>query len=406
MLTNEDLQAALTAKAEHGRDHLAAAALGLPVNTFVCRLKAATKRGLVPFSATDVPEGFEITQVTETPKGNFTQMKPEPGPAFEMPTTHVVKGYSALSDGEGRTKLLWTKTKLDTVVPDLVAALKTTFEQYEGHAPLIHAFAPVEQDLLSVYPIADQHNGLLAWGRETGESYDLKIGAARLRETLTRLVDQSPASKEAVILNLGDWQHTDDQKNQTPGHGNILDVDSRYFKLLQASIQLGMDCIELALQKHENVEYRGIPGNHDPHASIAMTMALSAFYRSNPRVIINMDPSDFYYRRFGQTLIGACHGHKMKPDRMAMNMAVTRRKDWGETAYHWFLFGHIHHETMREVGDVRCESFQTLAAKDAYSSSHGYTAGQSLNSITLHLEDGEIGRHRVNILPPDMRKKP
>jgi hypothetical protein len=94
----------------------------------------------------------------------------------------------------------------------------------------------------------------------------------------------------------------------------------------------------------------------------------------------------------------------MRPDRMAMTMATQRREDWGATAYHWFLSGHIHHETAKEVGDVRCESFQTIADKDNHAAAGGYNSGQSLNAITLHWRDGEIGRHRVNIPPPSMRK--
>jgi hypothetical protein len=89
---------------------------------------------------------------------------------------------------------------------------------------------------------------------------------------------------------------------------------------------------------------------------------------------------------------------------MVMDMAVSHRDDWAKADFRYFLFGHIHHETALEVGDVRCESFQTIASKDAYSHSHGFRAGRSLTSITLHAHDGEIGRHRVNIPPPKRTK--
>ena len=278
----------------------------------------------------------------------------------------------------------------------MVEALKRVFAETDRVA-LIDAPSHTDSDLCVVYPIADQHNGMVSWGKETGESYDLKIGADRLRSCMTRLVSQSLPARLGIVLNLGDWQHTDDNKNMTPGHGNILDVDSRYFKILSAGVRLMKDCVDLALQKHEHVIVVNIPGNHDPHASIALTIALHERYEHEPRVTIDMDPSDFFYHRFGETLIGATHGHKMKPEKMAMNMAVTRREDWGATKYHWMLFGHIHHETVKECGDVRVESFQTLAAKDAYAASHGYNAGQSLSSVTLHLTEGEVGRNRVNI---------
>lgn len=399
-LTDHELQAALTLRAQHPSTQAAADAAGISVSTLKHQLKRASLRGLAGFKP--VLEGFQIkkvsTQFDETGEvgKQYVQQAPEAGGLYEMQEGHIAKGYSTLLDADGRIMQQWVKTKLDDVVPAMVEALKAVFA--EGDRAVLTA-PPVltNADLCSVYPIADQHNGLMAWGAETGESYDLKIGLHRLRTCMRDLVAQSPSSREAIILNLGDWQHTDDAKNMTPGHQNILDVDSRYFKILSAGIRLMKDCIDLALQKHETVLVRNLPGNHDPHASIALTVALNEFYTDEPRVTIDMDPSDFFYYRFGETLIGATHGHKMKPDRMAMNMAVTRREDWGATKYHWMLFGHIHHETMKEVGDVRCESFQTLAAKDAFSSSHGYNAGQSLSSITLHLEEGEKGRHRVNV---------
>jgi hypothetical protein len=90
---------------------------------------------------------------------------------------------------------------------------------------------------------------------------------------------------------------------------------------------------------------------------------------------------------------------------MVMDMAVSRRDDWAAADFRHYYFGHIHHETAKEVGDVRVESFQTIASKDAFSHSHGFNSGRSLTSITLHAQDGEIGRHRVNIRPPKRTKQ-
>lgn len=326
-----------------------------------------------------------------------------------LPLGQRVKGTSTLyrknDDGVWEEKIQWVKTRDDPQFQDLLTSLHDAFDGYRGRADLIDPPAHTDGDLLSVYPIADQHVGLLAWGRETGENYDLKIGADRLRDCAKRLIAQSPPSKQAIILNLGDWQHTDDGKNMTPRSGNQLDVDGRYVKVLTTGVQLMMDIIECALQKHETVLVRNIPGNHDPHASVALTVALGAFYASNPRVTVDDDPSDFFFHRFGATLIGANHGHKMRAPDMAMSMAVRRREEWGQTKYHWFMFGHIHHETAKEIGDVRCESFQTLAAKDAHASASGYNSGQSLTSVTLHMEDGEIGRHRVNFFPGRLHER-
>jgi hypothetical protein len=375
-------------------------------DTFRNRLFRASERGFMPTKP--VMPGFEIKRTTAEKDADgvvekewVTQHK-QAGAQFEVPVGHVVKGVSAYLDADGRVRSQWTKTRLDTLTPDIVAALEHVFKRYREPVRLIKAPSRVDRALLSLYPIADQHNGLLSWGPETGEDYDIKIGARRLRESMARLVSQSPASALAIILNLGDWQHTDDQRNMTPRSGNLLDVDSRYFKILTTGVQLMVDCIDLALQRHRKVIVRNIPGNHDPHASIALTVALANKYAGHPRVTIEVDPSEFFFYRFGAVLLGAHHGHKMKADRMAMTLAVRRREDWGATKYHHFFFGHIHHETAKEVGDVRVESFQTLAAKDAHATGSGYMSGQSLTSITFDKRTGETGRHRVNIPPPHL----
>jgi hypothetical protein len=400
-LTDAQCREAAALYAEHKSKEKAARAIDLSPKAFRHRLARAAERG---FCGTEpVLPGFAISQTTAKYdkdgklSAEYVQQRRAPGEAFTLLAGHIVKGESALVDAEGRTKVKWIKTKTDTATPDLVAALTATFKAYKGRAKLIGAPRRTARDLLCVYPIADQHVGLLSWHRETGENYDLKIGIARLRESMLRLVAQSPAADRAVILNLGDWQHNDDRKNMTPKSGNILDVDGRYVKVLEAGVRLMMDCIELALQKHRRVLVVNIEGNHDPHASIALTLALQNFYRRNPRVEIAPAPSPFFFHRFGAVLIGATHGHRLKPADMAMTLAVRRRADWGATKFHYFYFGHIHHETAKEVGDVRVESFQTLAAKDAHASGAGYNSGQSLTAITHHRRDGEIGRHRINI---------
>lgn len=374
---------------------------GISRGAFQDRQKRAAEKGMLGFKP--VLPGFRISQTTAVMKdGNvvheYIQQKPERGEAFDVPAGHVVKGVSALLDPDGREIVKWVKTR-EGDGPGLVAALKDIFDEYRGRAELVPPPASTDADLMSIYPIGDQHNGLMAWGRETGEAYDLKIGKERLETTAAALIAQSPPSRRALILNLGDWTHQDSNKNMTPASGNILDVDGRYFKVVTTGVHLMRHLIDLALAKHEQVEVRNNPGNHDPHASVALTVALSAFYEGNPRVKIDDSPDEWFFRRFGRNLLGSHHGHRCKPQEMAMAMAERCAEDWGVTWFRHFYFGHIHHETTKEVMGVRVESFQTLAAKDAYAHNAGYSSGQSLTSITLHAERGEVGRHRVNIAP-------
>jgi UDP-2,3-diacylglucosamine pyrophosphatase LpxH len=406
-LSDDVCRRAADAKRKHGTERAAAAALGLSKTTLRYRLERAAERGMMGFKP--VLPGYTVKKTSTqrdaagATEREWIQTHKKSGPAFEMPAGQIIKGVSALVDSDGLVRAKWIKTKGDGVAADLIKVLGDTFKAYKGRSRLVRVPRRVDRDLLTVYPIADQHLGLLAWGRETGASYDLKIGIRRLLECSAKLMAKSDRSKYALIINLGDWYHANDQRNVTPRSGHQLDVDGRWYKVLTAGVELMMQIIDLAIAKHEFVEVANIPGNHDPEAARAMTVALRMFYANNKRVKISF-PGDLYFRRFGVTLIGAAHGDKMRPDRMAMTMATQRREDWGKTAYHWFLSGHIHHETLKEVGDVRCESFQTLADKDNHANGGGYNSGQSLNAITLHRLTGEDGRHRVNIPPPSMRK--
>jgi hypothetical protein len=77
-------------------------------------------------------------------------------------------------------------------------------------------------------------------------------------------------------------------------------------------------------------------------------------------------------------------------------MAADRAQDWGETAWRYWLTGHVHHESKREFPGVTVETFNTLAAKDAYAANAGYRAARNMKCIVYHAEHGEVARHTVH----------
>lgn len=405
-LTDDQLRRVAEAKAAHGSERAAARALEMSRTTYRYQIKRAAERGLLGFKP--VLPGYELKRSSaqldkagKVEKEWVTQHKAS-GPAFKMPAGQILKGVSAFVDGEGHIRHQWIKTKNDSVTPDLVEALKAEFAAYRGRARLVPVPRRIERDLLNVYPIADPHIGMLAWKPQTGADNDLKIMSGRLLATATRLVSEAPRARQGLIVNLGDWYHANDQRNVTPRSQHQLDVDGRWFKVLRAGVQLFIRIIDLALAKHECVEVVNIPGNHDPEAACALALALSCFYARNKRVTIAF-PADIYYRQFGNTLLGAAHGDKAPPARMAMAMAVDQRKAWGETAYHWFMYGHIHKDTANTHGDVRVESFSTIADKDNHAFAGAWRNAQALRVITLHKREGEQDRRTINIPPPEMR---
>lgn len=385
---------------KHGTKAAAARALGIPRETLRNAILRSEKRAFdIRKQTVTLDREGEVERRTLV-LGAAQELSPEILPG------HVVKGESILLDAEGKVLQKWIKTREDHN-DKLVDALTSAFTDYRApHDPgSTHSFAgagtrEAEADTLTVYPLPDLHFGMHAWKRDSGDNYDIKIARDLAQATLSDLVQQSRPSKRAVLLGLGDYFHQNDQKNVTPRSGHRLDVDGRWSKVYAAGASLMLDMIELLASKHEQVEVVMLPGNHDEDAAVTLRVALSLFYRDSTRIRVYDEPGLAWYCRFGKVLLGAHHGHTMKPRDMAMMLAADRPQDWGETQYRSFYSGHIHHETAQEVGPVRVESFQTPAARDAYAQEHGYRSGRSLQAITFHAQRGEIGRHRVNIHPP------
>lgn len=393
--------------AVHGSIRKAAAHIGMAKSTFQGRLIQEAKLGLIggpPIpSIARPPEGFAIFENSGQYDADgkllrqSVKTKRDTGEVYAIPEGHIVKGESALVDADGRVAVKWIKTTRGLGGPLLIDAIKEAFAQYDGSAPVIESPVQSDADLLTVYPIPDLHFGLYSWGAETGADYDTEIATRVAKFGIATLVAQSLPSESAVVLVLGDYFHQNDQKNVTPGSGHRLDVDGRWAKVYHDGAVLLLEIVKLVAAKHRTVEVKILPGNHDEDAAVTLTVAMSLFFSGNERISVNMKPGTAWYRRHGKCLIGAHHGHTMKPEMMAMAMAVDCASDWGQTTFRSYYSGHIHHITAKEVMGVVVETFSSPAAPDSYNSSHGYRSGRSFTAITHHVENGEIGRHRVSV---------
>lgn len=367
-LSNEELARTVEAVREHGSASKASIHLGMDRRAVDRRMISARERNLL---------------------GEVSGRELQPG--------ERIIGVSTRYDADREFAGEWVKTKRDPATEGAIDAITAAFDQYTGQAGKIPAPKTAGGDLLTIYNIADHHLGLYAWGDETGNDYDLDIGANLLRATVRQLIEMAPASHTAVILNLGDFFHSDNQDNQTARSGHSLDVDTRFSKVLQTGVALMVECIQMALTKHKRVIVRCLPGNHDDHTALALSVALAAFFSKEKRLDIDTDPGRFWFHQFGKVLLAATHGDKTKLADMPGIMAATRHEDWGRSQYRYAFSGHIHHQTRVEKHGAICETMPTLAAKDAYSAGHGYTSNRAMISITYHKDRGEYLRHTVNV---------
>jgi hypothetical protein len=332
---------------------------------------------------------------------------PELGKIYPGMRAGLITSHVKTIDGKPEVVQEWIRQKPDLInVEEFIEMLEDRFADLPPIAEIPLLTAEQMSDLMTVYPIIDHHLGLYSWEAETGANFDLKIAAQIFRTSFAELFARTPASKLAILLNIGDFFHSDDDSNRTRRSGNQLDVDGRSAKILELGVDLVVEAIELALTKHECVEYRGLRGNHDPDLSIALNIALRQAFKNNPRVHISRDPGPFYFKQFGKVLIGATHGDMVKADDTPAIMAAYAPKAWGSTEHRYVYLGHVHHRSKGggEKFGAEWETFRTLTAKDAWSTQSGYASGRSMVAITHHRDTGEKYRDTVTISGPGYKK--
>ena len=316
-----------------------------------------------------------------------------------VPDGLLIKGTSTLYDENGIAKIQWVKT--DREAEDKLAILKEVVEEIvhdvKGIAEPVPIPLFVSQDHMTVYNIGDAHIGMLAHRDEAGDDFDLKIAKNDLIGAMERLVASSPKSKTALIIDVGDFFHADNQANETSGNGNKLDVDGRWFKVLKTGLMIMVKLVNKTLEKHEEVIIENAIGNHNEHSAIYLSLFLDSWFRNEPRVKINKNPSMFWYHQFGKVLIGVTHGHTIKPQDLGEIMACDCEELWSESKYRYWYTGHVHHDQVKEYRTYKFESFRTLASKDAWHNGQGYRSGRDMKCIVHHKDFGEVQRHTVNL---------
>ena len=405
-LSDEQAHEAVALLNEHGNASAASRAAGIPRETFSSRLKVAALRGFMGYKP--VLPGFEVKQTsTHTgPDGEVrsTSVKQvrEPGPVFEMPEGLRLKGVTALVDAEGRVLHQHIMGRPGARDPrETVEYLKTAFSDFKPCAKPIKVPAATSKDLLTLFPCGDWHFGMFSWSKEVGgENWDLKIAEKTIGRGVEDVVARSPRSGHAIVLSGGDLLHADNVDNHTAKSKNTLDVDGRYKKVLLAASHLMVRTVDANLRRHGHVTVRVLPGNHDEHSAASIAYFLLAWYRNEPRVTVDVDPSLFFWYPFGKVFIGATHGHTVKLKEMAAIMAHRRPEEWGRTKHRYIHGFHLHHteKIATEGNGVISEIHQAPIPQDAWHYGAGFLSGRSLQAITYHKELGEIGRVRVAML--------
>lgn len=359
-----------------------------------------------------VPAGFHLSSIATTvdkdkriihqsyraKSGDEGDVVPEGG-TFPAPDGMFVRSVSTLVDGQtGVVKQQWVKSDVereDKIKAFMEACIRVAAERVK---PIGRIKKPnlkkLNKMLCNLVTLTDCHVGMLAWGKETGAPWDLAIAEKTLIDTFIRMIDAAPAAALCIINQLGDFLHFDSLKAITPEHGNLLDADSRYQKVVVVAVRILRAIVEHALTKHERVHVLMNEGNHDPAGSVWLRVIFSALYANNPRVTVEMSPLPYVYVQWGKTMLGFHHGHLVKNlGELPLYFAAKWPEVWGATTKRYIHSGHKHNVEEKEHPGAKTIQHPTLAAEDAYAARHaGWLSERQATCMTYHRETGEYAR--------------
>lgn len=340
--------------------------------------------------------GHKKTQSFRAKSGDEGDVVPDNG-MFASPDGMFAERVSTLVDGQtGAIKQQWVKAKI--LPEDTVKAMRMAIKALVADMPPLPEVASPEsvlEDLCTVYTMTDCHVGMLAWGRETGEPWDLSIAERVLVDAFTRMVLSSPPSKKCIVNQLGDFLHFDSLKALTPEHGNLLDADSRYQKIVEVAVRILRRIVDVALVHHQDVFVEMNEGNHDPAGSVWLRVLFAQLYENNPRVHVEQSPLPYVVHQHGKTLICFHHGHLTKKENLPQIFAARFRRQWGICDHVYVHTGHLHNSEEKEFPGVKVIQHPTLAANDAYAARGGFISKRQATAITYHSETGEYCRNTI-----------
>lgn len=322
-----------------------------------------------------------------SPQHDMTNVVPDP---------FVVRGHSTLYK-KGKPVLQWVKTRMDD--NKFQEVMLGTIEAMKEEIPRISLVNPPplgNDDLLNCYVITDYHLGMLSWDEETGDNWDLKIGEDLIIKWFAQAIQQSPDSNTAIFAQLSDFLHFDGMDAVTPASKHLLDVDTRFAKVVRAAIKVLRTVIDMLLQKHQHVHVIMADANHDPVSQIWLREWFSVLYENEPRITVDTSPNPYNAYEFGKTALFFHHGHKKNVSSVSEVFASKFREMFGRTKHAYAHMGHLHSVDVKENNLMIVEQHRTLAAPDAYAARGGWLSGRDAKVITYHKNYGEVSRLTIN----------
>lgn len=290
--------------------------------------------------------------------------------------TYKTNFWQAQQKGGGRILLYQSKI---TVKPKKHPEL--TFDEIKAHFDEFKSsYKPVirrknvhkDADTMLEINIADLHFGKLAWAPEASEHYDYKIARRKFNSIIDQEIEKAKYSNIEKILFVwsNDFFNSDGISDATTG-GTKQDNDVRWQKMFLLGVEMLVDAIT-KLSYIAPVETFLIASNHSHQVEFYAINYLSAWFREDPRVTVNINCRTRYYYQYGVNLIGFSHSYYETKKNLQKLMPVEAAEAWSKTKYREFHLAHYHCELTEESGGVIYRYLPSVTGPDAWHESSGF----------------------------------
>ena len=110
-----------------------------------------------------------------------------------------------------------------------------------------------------------------------GRDFDVNIATTEIKDAIASLVDCAPSASNALLINVGDFTHSDNS-NSTTTRGTQVDMDTRYENVMRKAAHTLIFGIDTMLGKFQRVDVIIARGNHDSDTAIAIQLCLEMYY--------------------------------------------------------------------------------------------------------------------------------
>jgi len=259
--------------------------------------------------------------------------------------------------------------------------------------------APATAPLTNFLGLFDLHIGEKISADDPAGRWDIAIAKRTIISSVSHAISVAPKAKRLVLCFGGDAMHYDGVSPVTPTSKHVLHSDGDFDDMVDATLDVAVAAIDIALLNYDEVHLIWATGNHDLSTSRMLRKMFGRLYADEPRLHVVQSRLDFYALRFGKVMIGVHHGHGAKLTELAGKFAAMFREMWGQAVYAYAHAGHMHHIHEKERDGLLATQHPSLAPSDDYALSKGLVSRRGCLMVTYHDEYGEVSR---NTARPEM----